>query len=269
MDVAVVTGAGRGLGRAIAERLAERGLSVLVTDVDGESAERSAAALGSAGWAESLDVRDADACRAIAVSAAGRGRLAVWVNNAGVLQPGRTWEQDAGAIDRMIEVNLRGVVHGSRAAIDAMLPAGGGRILNVASLSSLSPAPGLAVYGATKHAVLAFSISLQAELRDAGVPIEVRSICPDTIVTDMVRDHVHDPQTALQWSGARALEVGEVADRAVEVLYGRPLTTVVPRWRGVLARGIYAAPRAGLHLLPLFKRVGERNRRRWLDSARG
>ena len=94
----------------------------------------------------------------------------------------------------------------------------------------------------------------------------MRSICPDTIVTDMVTDHVRNPDAALQWSGARALEVDEVADRAVEALYGRPLVAVIPRWRGALARFLYAAPRVGTRLLPIFKRIGERNRRRWLAS---
>lgn len=266
MDVAVVTGAGRGLGRELATRLARRGLAVLVTDVDSAAAERTAEALGTGAWAAALDVRDAEACRRVAAQAAERGRLAVWVNNAGVLRIGRAWDQPDEALELMVETNLMGVVHGSRAAVDVMRGAGGGRILNIASLSSLGPAPGLAVYGATKHAVLAFSISLEGELREARIPVDVRSICPDTIVTDMATDHVTNPDAALQWSGARVLEAGEVADRAIEALYGKPLVAVVPRWRGALGRSMYAMPRVSARLLPLFKRIGDRNRRRWLES---
>ena len=265
----MVTGAGRGLGRAIAHRLAERGLDVLVTDVDGELAERAAFEIGRGASPLALDVREPAALRAAAARAAEGGRLAVWVNNAGVVRAEPVWEHADEAVDLTVATNLLGVVHGSRAAIEVMRETGGGRVLNVASLSSLAPAPGLAVYGATKHGVLAFSVALQAELRQAGIPVEVRSICPDGIRTDMVlRDQAANGTTALSWSGARLLGVAEVADRAVEVLYGDRLTVSLPAWRGAMARTLGLAPRALVRAAPVLERLGEWNRRRWARRQR-
>jgi NAD(P)-dependent dehydrogenase (short-subunit alcohol dehydrogenase family) len=264
MESAVVTGGARGLGRAIAGRLAERGLAVLVTDIDGALAEQAAHEIGRGATASQLDVRDASALRSAAAEATKRGRLAVWVNNAGVVRAEPVTEHADEDVDLLVATNLLGVVNGSRAAIERMRVDGGGRILNVASLSALTPAPGLAVYGATKHGVLAFSVALQAELRHARVPVEVRSICPDAIRTDMVlRDQATERATALSWSGIRLLEVDEAADRAVEVLYGDRLVASLPVWRGALSRFLGLAPRFLVRAAPLFERVGEWNRRRW------
>lgn len=267
MHVAVVTGAGRGLGRALAQRLARRGLAVLVTDVDGDAAERTARELGEPAWSARHDVRDAERTREIAREAAGRGRLAVWVNNAGIMRSGRAWDHPDGDVELIAEVNFVGLVQGSLAAVRAMRNGGGGRILNVASLSSFGPVPNLAVYGATKHAVLAFSLSLQGELDDADIPIEVRSLCPDTIDTQMVRDVADQEEAAILWSGPRVLDAGEVADRAMELLYGRRLKRVIPPYRGLVLRSMMFAPRRSMRLLPLFERIGAFNRRRWKRRA--
>jgi NAD(P)-dependent dehydrogenase (short-subunit alcohol dehydrogenase family) len=265
VDSAVVTGAGRGLGRAIAARLAHRGLAVTATDVNAEGAVRTAEEIGSGATSTRLDVRDAEGCRRVAAEAAQRGRLAVWVNNAGILRTEPAWEQADATVEQIVQVNLLGVINGCRAALPHMR-SGGGRILNIASLSSLGAAPGLAVYGATKHGVLAYSISLQAELQDAGIPVEVRAICPDAIETDMVRERAQDPEASLIFSGA-LLTADEVADRAIRLLYGKSILVTVPRARGALARAIYLVPRAGLRLLPAFKKLGERNRERWREAG--
>lgn len=261
MDVAVVTGAGRGLGRAIAERLAGRGAAVLVTDLDAEAAERTAHALGAPAWSAALDVREADACRATAAEAASRGRLVTWVNNAGVLFSGPAWGHTDAELDLTVSVNLMGALHGSRAALEHM--ADGGRILNVASLSAVGHAPGLAVYAATKHAVLAFGTSLAADLRAAGRTIDVRTLCPDVIDTQMVRDQVGTAESSMLWSGPSPLSVDEVADRAIALLDGSRRRAVVPAWRGELLRLLYRFPRLADRVFPLFGRVGELRRRRW------
>ena len=113
-----------------------------------------------------LDVRDPEAHRAAAAAAAERGRLDVWVNNAGVMRTVKTWEHSDDEVRLMVDANFYGVMWGSRAAVDAMRAAPGGdkHLINIGSLSSLAPVPGLAVYGATKHGVLGFSESLQGDL---------------------------------------------------------------------------------------------------------
>jgi NAD(P)-dependent dehydrogenase (short-subunit alcohol dehydrogenase family) len=258
--VAVVTGAGRGFGRAIAQRLRGRGYDVVATDLDRAGAEATAELTG--GLAVELDVRDPEAHRAAARAASERGPLEVWVNNAGVMSPGQVWEHSDEQVRLMCEVNLLGVIWGSRAAVEAMQAAEGHNrhILNIASLSALGPVPGLGVYSATKHAVLGFTGSLQGDLLDAGIPITVHALCPDGADTQLLRDHDDEPAAAINWSGPRLLTADEVAVHAVALLESSRLVRVVPRWRGIGARAMAVAGRSGLRLAPMLRKQGARNR---------
>ena len=263
VEVAVVTGAGRGLGRAIAARLAERGLAVVCADVDGAAAEEAAAELGANASGSSLDVGDVEQCRAVASDAAARGRLAVWVNNAGVQWAGPLWEQPDDSVERLVRTNLIGVANGCRVAVEQMRSGGGrGRILNVASLAGLAPTPGFALYGATKHGVVGLSAALGVELREAGLPITVTTVCPDPIDTRMVWDVVEEPGSALIFAAPRIMEADEVADAALEALDRRRPLVTVPRYRGAIARVLGSFPRATRRVAPAMLRIGERARRR-------
>jgi NAD(P)-dependent dehydrogenase (short-subunit alcohol dehydrogenase family) len=250
VEAAVVTGAGQGLGRAIAQRLAERGSSVLIADVNEEAARQTASELPSAEAFE-LDVRDPEACRAAASRAQELGRLTVWVNNAGVLAPeAESWTHSTEALERMIAVNLNGVVHGSLAAVEAMRGTGG-KILNVTSMMAIDdPHPNIAVYGASKRAAHAFSVSLRQELEHAGLPIEVKVLCPDRIATALCFDNVNESEEELRAQGG-LLEPDEVAQAAMALLDGdrkqaiivggrierRVPTEMIPTYRK--ARGVY------------------------------
>src|SRR4051812_21463225 len=174
------------MGREIARLLAQRGYAVLVTDVNSESAQETAGLLGDNAWAMAQDVRDPASHRAVAQAAAQRGAVRVWVNNAGILRTQRAWAHSDDEVRAIVEANLLGVMWGSRAAVEAMRSTGGGHIINMASMSSFGPAPGLAVYGATKHAVLGFSGSLMGDLSEEGIPIRVHAVCPDGVDTGMV-----------------------------------------------------------------------------------
>jgi NAD(P)-dependent dehydrogenase (short-subunit alcohol dehydrogenase family) len=261
-SVAVVTGAGRGFGREIARRLAGRGYRVLVSDIDGEAAEETAAQIGAGAWAKTADVRDPEAHRALAAEAAERGRLDVWVNNAGAMRTVKSWEHPDDEVRLMVDVNFYGVIWGSRAAVDAMRAAPGGdkHLINIGSLSSLAPVPGLAVYGATKHGVLGFTESLQGDLMLAGIPITVHCVCPDGADTKLVRDEEDKKDSAIIWSSPRMLSAEEVADRTVALLDGTRLVEVIPRYRGWQARTMAMTPRFGLRSTRLMHRMGERKR---------
>jgi NAD(P)-dependent dehydrogenase (short-subunit alcohol dehydrogenase family) len=261
MKSAVVTGAGRGLGRNIARELARKGYAVLCTDIDGDGAAESARLAGNGAWSMKQDVRDAESHRRVAVEAAKQAPLGVWVNNAGVLKTGLAWEIDEAEVRRHVDVNVLGVIWGSRAAVDAM-SAGGGHIINIASMSSLVPAPGLAVYGGTKHAVLGFSLSLQGDLDGAGVPIKVSAPCPDAIDTDLVRENETDEQAAILFSAKKLLDADEIARRVVALVDRPELAPIYPRGRGMLAQVLRPFPGVGLRLLRQFVRAGERNRRK-------
>ncbi len=258
--VAVVTGAGRGFGREIARRLAGRGYTVLATDVDADAAATTADEIG--GFSMQLDVRDPEAHRAAARAAAEHGPLEVWVNNAGVLRTVKAWEHSDDEVRLLCDVNVTGVIWGSRAAVEAMRFGQGQNrhIINLASLSALGPVPGLAVYAATKHAVLGFTGSLQGDLDLEGIPITVHAVCPDGADTQLLRERAHEPDAAIIWSAPRLLTPDEVAERAVALLDSKKLVLVIPRWRGWGARVQAMMGRSGLRGAGLLRRQGARHR---------
>ena len=255
---AVVTGAAHGLGAAIAARLAARGLDVVVADVDLAGAEATAARIG--GTARRLDVVDAAAVRALAQELPD---LAVWVNNAGILVTGPGWAADEATRRRLFDVNVHGLINGTTAALEVFRPRGDGHIVNVISLAGVVPSPDETLYGATKHAALAFSVGTQLDLvarREHGVRISC--LCPDGIWTPMLWDRVDDPSAWPSWSGVM-LQPEEVAAAAEELL-DRPRTVrVVPRRRGVEARIYAAMPDVAARGLPLIVRMAHRRQRAW------
>jgi NAD(P)-dependent dehydrogenase (short-subunit alcohol dehydrogenase family) len=271
MPVAVVTGAGGGLGRSIAIDLAHRGYMVRVTDVDADAAARTATEIGAGATGAGLDVCDEEACRAIAADAARTGALDLWVNNAGILSTGLAWDQDEPTRRRMIEVNALGTMNGTVAALEPMVRAGSGHVINVISLAGLAAAPGEVNYSASKHAAMAFTTGVQLDLRRAGIAgVEVSALCPDGIWTPMLEDRLDDADAALSFSG-RLLRPEEVA-REVGRLSERPRPIVViPRWRGPMVRFFDTFPRLGLRLMPLLMwdaRRRQRGYKRRIESGR-
>lgn len=272
MPIAVVTGAGSGLGRAIAVDLAHRGFLVHATDLDAAAAARTAAEIGAGASAAELDVRDAAACRAIAAEAATRnGSLDLWVNNAGVLITGPAWEQDEGGLRTMLDVNTLGTMNGTVAALERMVPLERGHVVNVISLAGLVAAPGEVAYSATKHAALAFTLGTLFDLRRSGIKgVDVSAVCPDAIWTPMLEDHLDDPSAVSSFSGHLlsaervAAEVGRLVERP------RPLVAL-PRWRGLVLRFFDLFPRFALRALPWVMRDAQRRQRRYkklIESGR-
>lgn len=257
---AVVTGAGRGLGRAIAELLADRGHQVLVTDVDLPTAEAAAAEIGRGATAMAVDVRDADQVQAAAERVvATAGRLDVWVNNAGVLITGPAWEQTDAQRRLVLDVNGLGTVNGTVSAIRVMKEQeGGGHVVNIVSLAGLTAVPGEAVYAASKHAAMGFSLSTLQDLRLAGIRnIDISCLCPDGIWTPMLFDKLDDPSSALSFSG-KLLQPAEVVAAVAKVLDHPKQVTAVPGWRGLVARLGDTIPEVGLAAIPLVIGQGKR-----------
>jgi len=272
MPVAVVTGAGSGLGRAIALDLASRGYLVQATDIDVDAAAATAAEIGAGATASALDVTDADACRATAATGASRGgALDLWVNNAGVLATGNSWQQDEARRREMLEVNALGTMNGTVAALERMVPVDRGHVINVVSLAGLVAAPGEVAYSASKHAAIAFTLGTLFDLRREGISgVEVSAVCPDGIWTPMLADRLDDPAAAGSFSGQllTPVEVATAVGRLTE--RPRPLL-VVPRWRGPMLRLFDLFPRLALRLLPLVMRDARRRQRRYkklIESGR-
>ncbi len=150
-------------------------------------------------------------------------------------------DQTDAEIERIVAVNLLGVVHGSRAAARTMLADGGGTILNVASLAGWAPTPHIAVYSATKHGVRASSVALAAELRATSV--RMQCLLPDGIRTPMVDPH--DPRQLMSFTGRRLLASDEVAATALRMHRSNRLVASVPHRRALMTRALGMAPRIG------------------------
>jgi NAD(P)-dependent dehydrogenase (short-subunit alcohol dehydrogenase family) len=267
---ALVTGAARGMGLEIARMLHRRGYAVDLTDLDLEAAEAAAAQLGEPARAAALDVRDAAACRDAAAAIVRRaGDLRVWVNNAGVLIPGAPWDQDEQSRRLMLEVNAVGTMNGTLAALDEMRPRGSGHVVNVVSMAGIVASPGETVYGASKHAAMAFSLGTLADLRLAGErELHISCVCPDGVWTPMLHDKLEDPAAAASFSGVM-LRPEQVAAR-VERLLDRPRpVATMPRSRGALLRMADLWPRFGLRSAGPTLARGRRRQRAMAKKARG
>ncbi|HEX2060625.1 MAG TPA: SDR family oxidoreductase [Thermoanaerobaculia bacterium] len=182
---ALITGGGSGIGRALARELARRGAIVTVTDIDGDAAARVASELGGDAASAALDVRDLDAVRAAVDGVVARhGRLDVMINNAGIGVAGEAQEFAPGHWQRIIDVNITGVVNGVQAAYPLMVRQRSGHLVNVASLAGVGVAPFLVPYAMSKYAVVGLSTSLRIEAAAHGVHVSV--LCPAAIETPLL-----------------------------------------------------------------------------------
>jgi len=193
--VAVVTGAGSGIGRAIAQALALNGARVHCADINGEAAAAVAAGLPDA-QEHTLDVSDAAAVGALADAVYDRDRrVDLLFNNAGIGHAALMAETELADWRRLIDINLMGVVHGVHAFLPRMLKQSTpSRIVNTASGAGLFPHPRMATYTAVKHAVVGLSTSLAAELEDSKVGVTI--LCPGIINTAITHHIVTSGETS-------------------------------------------------------------------------
>jgi len=195
---AIITGASRGIGRAIALGLAGRGYDLALTDIGPQEATLAQTAgevraLGRRCVTIIADVARAEDCRRTAAEAlAGLGRVDVLVNNAGILKIASIEELTPEIWDQTMTVNARGVFQMTQAIMPHMRERQYGRIVNIASLAARTGGPGQSHYAASKSAVVGFTRVSSMELGQYG--ITVNAVCPGIIVTEMGMNNLRDPE---------------------------------------------------------------------------
>ncbi len=223
-QVALVTGAANGIGRATAQAFAQQGVKVVVSDVDAKGGEATVELIRAAGGEATFircDVtRDAEVKALVEGTVAAYGRLDYAFNNAGIeIEKGKLADGEESEFDAIIGVNVKGVWLCMKHQIPVMLAQGGGAIVNTASVAGLGAAPKMSIYAASKHAVIGLTKS--AAIEYAKKKIRINAVCPAVIDTDMFRRaYEADPKKAEFAAAMHPVgRVGRVEEIASAVLY--------------------------------------------------
>lgn len=187
---AVVTGAGRGIGRAIAEALHVHGASVVIADIDGDTAQATADALGDRALAVVADVSRADAVEALMTRATEAfGGIDILANNAGADKAVPILDMEEAEWDRLMNINLKSVFLCTKAALPTMIARGGGSVISTSSIVARQGAMNGGIhYAATKGAIIGFTKTLARQMASKG--IRANCIAPGVIDTDLIREHM-------------------------------------------------------------------------------
>lgn len=222
--VAVVTGAGAGIGRATALAFAQSGAKVVVADINRQAAESVVEEITSAGGEATLilcDVtREEDVQALVGGTLERYGKLDIAFNNAGIeIEQSKLADGDEAVFDHIMDVNVKGVWRCMKHQIPAMLSQGGGAIVNTASIAGLGAAPKMSIYSASKHAVIGLTKSAAVEYAKKG--IRINAVCPAVIDTEMFRRAAEsDPRKAEFVASLHPVgRLGKAEEIAAAVLY--------------------------------------------------
>jgi NAD(P)-dependent dehydrogenase (short-subunit alcohol dehydrogenase family) len=233
--VVAVTGGGRGIGRATAAALIAQGARVAIGDIEAELAARTAQELGSGTLGLALDVTDRDSFDGFLTRVEdGLGPLDVVVNNAGIMPVGPFVAETDATAARLVDINVTGVIIGSKLALVRFLPRGRGHIVNIASIAGKGGFPGGVTYCATKHAVVGLSEAIRAEVRRTGIDVSI--VMPTVVNTEL-------GSGLTRARGMRYAEPEDVADAIVNALRTGRVDVYVPREMGPLMRSMSVLPR--------------------------
>jgi NAD(P)-dependent dehydrogenase (short-subunit alcohol dehydrogenase family) len=233
--VVAITGGARGIGKATAAALVREGARVAIGDLDVDLARATAEELGAGVRAYELDVTSRPSMRRFLDAVeADLGPLDVLVNNAGIMPIGPIVAEDDATAVRLLDINVHGVIFGTKEALARMVPRGRGHLVNMASVAGKGGFPHLATYCASKHAVVGFSEAVRAELRGSGV--EITCVMPALVNTELTSG-------LKAGRGVEKTEPEDVAAAIVEALRRPRFEVYVPRVVGRIARVLEVLPR--------------------------
>ena len=240
-QVAFITGGASGIGRALAEELATQGVEVVLADRQADLAQQVASAIRQSGGratACGLDVRDLDQFqRVVDETVARTGRIDYFFNNAGIGVGGDMANYEMRDWDDVIDVNIRGVVHGVHTVYPVMRAQGSGHMIHTASMAGLMPTPSAGSYTATKHAVVGLSKALRIEAKEYGV--RVSALCPGVIRTPIMRagkfgrtnlDPSGEEKMMQFWETLRPMDPRAFARKALRQVERDVPIIIVPAW---------------------------------------
>lgn len=234
-QVVAITGGARGIGRATAAALIGHGARVAIGDIDVALAQRTAGEIGSGTIGLPLDVTDSASFETFLQQVEARlGPLDVLINNAGIMPLGRFVDESDATARRMVDINLHGVIFGSKLALPRFLARGRGTLVNVASSAGKTGFPGGATYCATKHAVVGLSEAIRQEVRGTGVDVSV--VMPVVVRTEL-GSGLPDAR------GFGPVEPEDVADAIIAALARRRFDVFVPWSLDALFRARALLPR--------------------------
>jgi len=240
-QVVAITGGARGIGRATAAALITRGARVAIGDIDAPRARHTADELGGGAVGLALDVTDPASFEAFLQEVETRlGPLDVLINNAGIMPIGAFVEETDATAGLMVDINLNGVIFGSKLALKRFLPRGRGHLVNIASTAGKVGFPGGATYCATKHAVVGLSEAIRAELR--GTDIGISLVMPVVVKTEL-------GSGLAEARGFKSVEPEDVANAIVQALQTGRFEVFVPRSFAALVRIQALIPRKAIDVI--------------------
>ena len=232
-----ITGSANGIGKHLSDVFYQQGHNVIATDFLIDKLNEQ-----TKGWnsetclIEKLNVTDTENWQNVVQKAMQKfGKIDILLNVAGVITPGFVADFDLKDIDYHIDINVKGVMYGTKIVADEMVKQGFGHIINFASLAGVAPIHGISLYSASKYAVRGFSLAIRPELKVKGIDVSV--ICPDLVNTNMLTEQLDHKAAALTFSGNKVLTVNDI-EKVVfnNALQKKQVEILVPPSRGWLAK---------------------------------